>query len=510
MKPSPAALRGPERWACVDVPALPLQLLLREHPHWREHPTVVVRDDRPQGIVLWANAHARGLRVLPGMTYAAARSSAQTLRAAVVDDDRIGAVQAELHRALGSFSPRVEPSPTEPGVFWLDPSGLVPLFGSLEQWAQTLILDLRGRGFTTGVAVGFHRYRTYALARTHSRGGVWVALDALTEARLAARVPLVQLAISPALRDQLLVLGVRTLGELLSLPGPELRARFGEEAARLHALASDDWAPLQPRRLVDPVRTEVQLEPPDGDHTRLLFGLKGALHRTMGRLAERGQAMSALHLRLELDHAPPHDEHIEPAAPTLDVPMLVDLVRLRLESLRLPAAVETVKIELEGVRATPSQLTLFRTQCRRDLDAASRALARIRAAFGPASVTRASLRAAHLPEASFVWEPLGELRFPRVADTPAAPVPLMRRLLPRPIPLPPRPHHDDTRRGTGAPWLGPRGDVTRMHGPFRVSGGWWVRTVERDYYYAETRRGELLWIYYDRPRRRWFLHGTVD
>jgi protein ImuB len=507
VKPAP---RGPEQWACVDVPALPLQVLLREQPTWREHPSVVVRDDRPQGLVLWGNTFARNLRVLPGMSYAAARSLAPSLRAAVVEGDRIDAVQAELHGALCNFSPRVEPSQSEPGVFWLDPSGLVSLFGSLEQWAEAIGLDLRSRGFNASVAVGFHRYRTYALARTHARGGVWVALDPNTEARLARRVPLVELDLSPRLRDELLVLGVRTLGELLSLPRLELRARFGEEAARLHALASDEWAPLAPRRLVDPVRTQVQLEPPDDDHTRLLFGLKGALHRTMGRLAERGQAMSALHLHLELDHAPPHDERIEPAAPTLDVPMLIDLVRLRLESTRLPAAVETVKIELEGVRATPSQLTLFRTQSRRDLDAGSRALARIRAAFGPAAVTRASLRAAHLPEASFVWEPLGEVRFARVVADDESPMPLVRRLLPRPVPLPPRPRHDDARRGAGAPWLGPHGEVTRMHGPFRVSGGWWVRTVERDYYYAETRHGELLWLYYDRPRRRWFLHGTVD
>ncbi|MCA9661507.1 MAG: hypothetical protein KC486_24420, partial [Myxococcales bacterium] len=54
------------------------------------------------------------------------------------------------------------------------------------------------------------------------------------------------------------------------------------------------------------------------------------------------------------------------------------------------------------------------------------------------------------------------------------------------------------------------GAVRRLHGPYRVSGGWWVRAVERDYYYAETTGGELLWLFFDRPRRRWFLHGVVD
>jgi protein ImuB len=37
-----------------------------------------------------------------------------------------------------------------------------------------------------------------------------------------------------------------------------------------------------------------------------------------------------------------------------------------------------------------------------------------------------------------------------------------------------------------------------------------VREVRRDYYFVETRRGELLWIYYDRRRRGWFLHGRVE
>jgi protein ImuB len=34
--------------------------------------------------------------------------------------------------------------------------------------------------------------------------------------------------------------------------------------------------------------------------------------------------------------------------------------------------------------------------------------------------------------------------------------------------------------------------------------------VRRDYYFVETRRGELLWVYYDRRRRGWFLHGRVE
>jgi protein ImuB len=224
----------------------------------------------------------------------------------------------------------------------------------------------------------------------------------------------------------------------------------------------------------------------------------------MGELAERGLAMSMLHLRLALDHADAHHEYLEPAASTLDVLQVVDLVRLRLEHLSLPAGVEELEVSIEGIRADPAQLRLFSTRQRRDLDAAARALARLRAAFGERSVTRARLRSAHLPEASFCWDATSVLAFPSPPSQDDDPPPLIRRVLPRPMLLPPRPRHDQEA------WLGHHGAIERTFGPYCISGGWWVRTVERDYYYVETQRGDILWIYYDRPRRRWFLHGMVD
>jgi len=453
-----------ERIACVVLPALPMQLLLQEQPRWRDQPTVVVRDDRPQAPVLWANAIARHARVLPGMTFAAARSLVAELRAATVSAERIDDANGRLFVALAGYSPRVEPIAGEPGAFWLDPNGIVPLYGSLTSWAGTLATDLQARGFVSTIAVGFHRFRTHAIAR--SRSGVLVLPDARSEARMAGCVSLLQLGITPELRDQLLVLGIQTLGDLLRLPAAELRARFGEEAARLHAAASDAWVAIDARPLVDPVVDELQLEPPDDDHTRLLFGLRGILHENLARLHARGQALAALHLRLELDHAPVQDVRVAPAQPTLDEALVVDLVRLRLESLRLPAAIATAHVELEGVRVSAAQLALFQTQARRDLHAGGRALARLRAAFGEAAVTRPVLRPAHLPEARFGWEPVQSLRYPGPVGTGDEPPPLQRRLLPRAVPLPPRPRHEPEA------WLRRKRAIVQMHGPYRTSGGW--------------------------------------
>ena len=110
--------------ACVDVPALPLQLLLRQHPDWAEQPVAVVDTDRPQGRVLWVNSRARRSRVLPGMRYAAALSLAAGLHAGEVGRGTIDRAIAFVAERLREFSPGVEPVQDDPGAFWLDASGL--------------------------------------------------------------------------------------------------------------------------------------------------------------------------------------------------------------------------------------------------------------------------------------------------------------------------------------------------------------------------------------------------
>ena len=86
---------------------------------------------------------------------------------------------------------------------------------------------------------------------------------------------------------------------------------------------------------------------------------------------------------------------------------------------------------------------------------------------------------------------------------------MIRRIYARPVRLPPQNQHvrDDGWILRGLE----HGSVTRLAGPYILSGGWWAANeVHREYHYAETRRGECLWVYYDRHRRRWFLHGVVS
>jgi protein ImuB len=224
-------------------------------------------------------------------------------------------------------------------------------------------------------------------------------------------------------------------------------------------------------------------------------------------LAERGHALTEVQVRFCLERLGDHRERIRPAAPTLDARHVLELIRLRLDAIRLPEGVVELELVGRSVAATPEQYQLLGPRPKRELAAANRALARVRAELGEKAVVRARLREGHLPEGRFVWEPFDTLATPRPGPVEACR--LIRRIYGRPIPLEPRARAGREPDG----WLPvglEQGPVLRLLGPYIVSGGWWIRPVHREYYFAETRKGGLFWVYYDRNRRRWFLQGRVE
>ena len=339
--------------------------------------------------------------------------------------------------------------------------------------------------------------------------------DAGEERNAAEKVALDRLNIEPKLRDMLFKLGIKTIGALLTLPPGGLRERFGVQAHRLYRMAAGDlWMPLDPSAPEEPVRQRCILDDAESDATRLVFLIKQLLHPMLATLAARAQALTVLWLTLLIDHGGPMKEPLCPAMPTLDALQILDLVRLRLESLQLAAGVIELELRAESAAATREQLQLFTEKPVRDIDAANRALARLRAEFGDGAVVQAKLKDGHLPEARFTWEPLARVNLSRNGlnrsndfNGPATKA-LVRRIAAKPTMLagsPQRTHED------GWLILGPQyGSVDKLTGPYVFSGGWWNREIQREYYYAETRRGDLLWLYYDRVRRRWFLQGVLE
>ncbi|HEU4930023.1 MAG TPA: DNA polymerase Y family protein [Candidatus Krumholzibacteria bacterium] len=509
------------RIACVSLPEFPLQLLLRKHPDWSEHPVAVVDRDVAQGVILWSNERARACRVLPGLRYAATLSLSPDLRAGEVPSAEIQAAVASLTESLRFYTPDVEPSTGEPGVFWLGASGMSLLYPSLRKWARWIVDEVAREGLRASVVVGFSRFGTYAIARANPKPHADVINTEAEEREHASTVPLNRLGIDPNVRDTLHKLGVNTLGEFLALPANGVRTRFGAEIHRMHRVASGELAsPLQPQPTSEPVLSSVHLDYPENDLERLMAVIDRSTRLLARTLDERGHVLRAITIQLEFDDRTKTAERLEPASPTLDLGQVADLIRLRLTSVLAAHSAGTtntgarkisaggvtgIRVELDGVAARSNQPDFFDIKPRRDSAAAARALARVRAELGENAVVKPVLRDGHLPEARFEWEPVTSLAAPqpRAVRHP----PLVRRIFARPIPFSPGRHRDA--EGELLKHID-EGTVRETFGPYIVAGGWWSREVRREYYFVRTSNGRALWMYYDRRRMSWFIQGEVE
>lgn len=526
--------------ACVDVPALPLQLLLRRHPDWRDAPAAVVSGDETREPIVWVNREAARQGVRPGMRPAAAAAGCPDLRVGRITDSDIRAAVARLAERLYRWSPQVESAAeVRPslagfgavGAFWLRASGLSTMFGAPSDWVGALRSDLEQIGFRSSAAVGFSRFGAFAAAR--ALFGEQVFGTPAEEKRAAGRAPLVRFGLPDALLADLEKLGVRRLEDLLRLSGRGLGNRYGEAAHRLHRLASGEVEIRAARvfRPDPPVERRASFDPPESSHERLVFRAKRLLDEILDELTREGLAVLELSYELRREDGRIAAASVTPTGPSVDGLRLLSLLRLRIGTETCSGEASGVTDLLLSARAglqmsEPQNLFVEDPSVRpglrkpvpegrsgreavsRNRKPAAEALASLRAEFGEDALVRIESRSAHLPGASFRFAPVGpteaietppalpgtrpdasadppgNFRFPvRPESVPcqepvskSKPGALVRRIYDRPLPLP-GPSGPETRD-----WLRralERGSVRGCAGPYRISGGWWRRLSGR-------------------------------
>ena len=491
---------------CVELPAFPLQLLLKDHPAWGRGPAVVVEDDRAQGRVLCLNEAAFRRGVVVGMRHGAALSLCGDLNAGVVPPWRVDQEIRELVTGLQTLSPLVSPDPESPGVFFINGRGLERLFQGPAELGRRVREVVREGGFESRVVMGWTRFGTRAVACGDHRGKVVILLTPEIERATARRVPLARLPMAAGLRKSLSRLGISTLGAFVDLPADSLRARFGDRAWELHAQARGILPQVfEAFPLREPLESRLDLEWPEQEVSRVVDGVRGLLDPLLVRVRDEGALVREVRVLLALDDGRREELEVRPAEPSSEPGILLELVRLRLARMTLLSGVIEITLSLEAVRAVSRQANLFAERPRRDLAALARALARLRAELGEQAVVSAELKEAQLPEACFAWCPHGAPLVAEVRD--ASQRPLVRSIFARPLPM-----AGPSGNGRDDGWL-PLGEevgaVTEIRGPFLISGGWWRREVARAYHWIATTDGHRLWVYHDRRRLRWLAHGEL-
>jgi protein ImuB len=472
------------RYACLLVLDLPLAAVLRAEPELRGQPVAVVEEGDERATIL-----AGWMR---GLTVSQARAVEPDLIVRPLSVEGMHSTQESLLDVAHSVTPRVEG--TAPGIVFPDLDGTEALFPS-ERGLRTALesrLEEVGLG---GTRIGIGPTRTVAhLAARYRDGGHIVRADAVPD--FLENLPVDLLDPSEEEAERLTRWGIRTVGELANLPVDALGARLGEEGVRLARLAhGEDLIPFRPTPV--PLRFEEGTEPeyPVGNLEALAFFLRGVLDRLTRRLRLRGFAARELQLEFLLESGRLFVRPVQLAAPTLEVSVLLSLVRLNLEQDPPDETIERVRIIATPGGVETAQLDLFLPPLPAPAELAV-TVARLEALCGPGRVGAPGLEDTHRPEAERI-DPFAKDGKTPTPGSPLPPPTLTLRALRPPVSV--RVYGTDDKPDRFEPFGGV---------PVREIVG--CRIFARDYFDVELTDGGIYRLYRNLDNGGWFVDGMYD
>jgi protein ImuB len=485
-------------WICLLLPELPLEVFLRAQRMEVDNPLrFAVASGGHQPRIVAANEAARTTGISAGQLVSAALALAPDV---VLKDRDPAAEHAALEGVatwLTQFTPMVSLAP--PRALLAEIGGSVRLFGGLRPLLQRIVRGIAELGY--GVHPAGAPTPTAARALAHAGRRAIVRPEALEHA--LAPLPLVHLGADDASVALLRTAGIGTFGAAWALPRDALARRVGAGFVALLDRARnrvpDPQVPFVPPARY---RGRLELPVPVGDTEALGFAVNRLVHELAGWLEGRG--LGVLSLSLALEHERCMSARAGTAATTLpftlaaparDPVHLMTVLRERLARVALPAPVESLVLASDATAPLAGRnLGLLPGD---DARATVPLLDRLRARLGEDAITCIAALEDHRPERA--WR--GALPAPatQASPVPHCVLPAGARpawLLSEPQPL--------AATFEARPWI-------LRDGPERIESGWWDGAdIRRDYYVAESPRGEVLWIYRDSvygEDGEWFLHG---
>lgn len=445
-----------------------------------------------RGRVAVCDPAAAAAGVQPGQRLSTALGFAPGLQVCERSGEREAAALEQLACWAGHFTPQVSLAP--PATLLLEIGGCLRLFGG----AETLVAQAMAGAGEQGYAV------TWATAPT-PLGATWLAWHGLAQAisdgatlhAALAGLPCELPAWPAEVRARLQSFGLRTLGDMRSLPGAGARRRLGEAALTELAQAWDEIPDLRPA-FPFPERFALALElPARVEHAEALdFAAQRLLAALAGWLRTRQLAVRTCRLLLTHDDGPPTVLPLQLSEATADGDRLLRLLREHLARLALPAPVEAITLKADEIEPlAPASRDLFDRPPQGE--GAPACLERLRARLGEAAVHGIAAAPDYRPEAASRPDP--PAANPQAPALPPGPRPLW--LLPAPQAI--------AEQGGRPTWGGPLQLLTRAE---RIESGWWdsgepgaTGDLRRDYFIARNAQGRTLWIFRDGDG--WFLHG---
>lgn len=250
--------------AHVDMDAFYASVEQLRNPELRGQP-VVVGHDGPRGVVAAASYEARRFGIHSAMPSAMAKRLCHQAIFIPADFAAYRAASSRVFGVLRRYTPVIEPVALDEA--YLDLSGDRDARAGAEAAARRLKLEIHEAtgGLTASVGIGSCKVVAKVGSDLRKPDGM-VVVPPGTEAEFLAPLPIRVLpGLGPAAERRLAGLGLRTVADLAGLSGDVLRARLGNAAAGLQALArGEDPRPVSvpgsPRSISREVTFERDIE----------------------------------------------------------------------------------------------------------------------------------------------------------------------------------------------------------------------------------------------------------
>lgn len=307
-------------------------------------------------------------------------------------------------------------------------------------------------------------------------------------------------------------LGFRKIGQLQELSRAQLQERWGELGIGLwKRLKTVDEQAVSPWMAREPLTAYAHFEDPAAHVSLVERKLEPLLERLFLRLEGQSRFARALTLTLHCEWSDArHEIRVEPVSAGRDLGLFRDLLSRKLDELDLDNPIKEVEAAIEDVPEKIQQLDFF--EPRDGSESRWRRLISF-AAQGGVEMGFVQMKSAHFAEDTVTFKPAEPRHFElhdhvEKLEEAVQVKPVYAKALskaPRPSLLLDPPRELDAAEAAS---LKPLTSVPAE----RVTGPWWrSKPAEgRDYFFALSQEGRLLWIFRDKITRKVFLHGAFD
>ena len=370
------------RVACVYIDRFAAAVEAREQPELLSRPIVIGGFPNERKPVLECSAEAAGSGIAPGMPLRQAHHICPDAVFIPLSTGRYDRAFENVLDILDEFSPTVDVDGL--GRAFLDIGGMERLLGSEAEIAERIGSEVLNRTqLEPKIGIGGNKLVAGVAASMASCQHPSV-IKMGKESKFLAPLPASLLPLSGETKRRFELLGLRTVGQIASLPLDAVANQFGEEGVLAHKLASgEDERPLLPRARPAVLESELCSESSLETVEALLAALDRVLDRLMPVLKSRNQVCGKIRLCFYLDRAESWQENLTLKEPTDSKREMLSLLKHRLETVQFPDGITGIHLELAQLGGEQGkQDSLFSGERARQRERLKRVVKHLQARFG--------------------------------------------------------------------------------------------------------------------------------